>query len=396
MLDHQQGQSVPPLAGASGRRGSAAAVPEGAALGNNVKSVDRSEAHERNLSRFASKWTAANLLKGQDDALSKRLSHCAYVARQFEVSLERNGGTGRAGFDGLKTCASVWCCPCCSPRISARRKDELDRLLSGARAEGHAVLMLTLTARHDRSMRLGPFLDGLKRAKQRLRQRREWRALPFVGSVTATEVTHGGNGWHPHFHEILLLDRSPSEALALVERLRAAWLAALAAVGLTGAKAAFQVQSAQAAGAYVAKFGAAEEIALHGQKRGRNGSRGPWQLLDDARDGDAQAAAVWIEYGLAFRGRRQLVWSPGLKARFGIDDVPDDEAAGEVEPEASPVERLRTWAGAGPRWKQARRRRVALVHAAEAGRCLDAAEFGETDAMRWHRMGGDAVLEPPD
>lgn len=396
MLDHQQGRSVPPLAGASGRPGSAAGGPEGAALGNNVKSVDRSDAHERNLSRFASKWAAANLLKGQDDALSKRLSHCGYVARQFEVALERSGDTGRAGFDGLKTCASVWCCPCCSPRISARRKDELDRLLSGARAEGHAVLMLTLTARHDRSMRLGPFLDGLKRAKQRLRQRREWRALPFVGSVTATEVTHGGNGWHPHFHEILLLDCSPSEALALVERLRAAWLAALAAVGLTGAKAAFQVQSAQAAGAYVAKFGAAEEVALHGQKRGRNGSRGPWQLLDAARDGDAPAAAAWIEYALAFRGRRQLVWSPGLKARFGIDDLPDDEAAGEVEPEAAPVERLRTWAGAGPRWKQARRRRVALVHAAEAGRCLDAAEYGPTDALRWQFRGGDALLEPPD
>lgn len=396
MLDHQQGRSVPPLAGASGRRGSAAAGPEGAALGKNAKSVRHAEAHERNLSRFASKWAAANLMQGQCDKLAKRLSHCGYVARQFDVTLERNGETGRAGFDGLKTCASVWCCPCCSPRISARRKDDMDKLLSGARAEGHAVLMLTLTARHDRSMRLAPFLDALKRAKQKLRRRRDWAALPLVGSVTATEVTHGGNGWHPHFHEILLLDCGPADALARVEGLRAAWLASLAAVGLSGERAALQVQSAQAAGAYVAKFGAADEIALHGQKRGRNGSRGPWQLLDDARDGDARAAAAWIEYALAFRGRRQLVWSPGLKARFGIEDVPDDQAAGEVEPEPAPVERLRTWAGAGPRWKQARRRRVALVHAAEAGESLDAAEYGPTDALRWQLRGGDAVLEPPE
>lgn len=377
------------------RRPTAAA---GAPLGNNVKSVDHAATHERNLSRFASKWAAANILKNHDAALSKRLSHCGYVARQFEVTLERKGDTGKAGFDGLKTCASVWCCPCCSPRISARRKDELDVLLSGARASGLAVVMLTLTARHDRQMKLAPFLDALKGAKRRFRQRREWRGLKpvFVGSVTATEVTHGRNGWHPHFHEIAVLDCPPAAALSLIEGLRAAWLACLHGVGLSGNEAAFQVQSAQAAGAYVAKFGAAEELALQGEKRGRNGSRGVWQLLDDARDGCARSAAIWREYALAFRGRRQLVWSPGLKARFGVGETSDDEAAAEVDPAPPAAEVLRAWAGAGDRWRSARRRRVALVQAAEAGGSLDAAEYGPTDALRWQLRGGDAVLEPPD
>lgn len=258
--------------------------------------------------------------------------------------------------------------------------------------------MLTLTARHDRQMKLAPFLDALKDAKRRLRQRREWRAIKpvFVGSVTASEVTHGRNGWHPHFHEILVLDCPPADALALVEGLRSAWLSCLQAFGLSGADAAFQVQSAQAAGAYVAKFGAAEELALQGSKRGRNGSRGPWQLLNDARDGDAQAAAIWAEYALAFRGRRQLVWSPGLKARFSVAEVPDDEAAAEVDPVPPAAEVLRAWAGAGDRWQAARRRRVALVHAAQSGGSLDAAEFGVTDAERWRRLGVESVIDPPD
>ncbi|WP_164555082.1 protein rep [Paracoccus haematequi] len=400
MLDSLQGHSAPPVCPASGgaslRSAGGGTAAAGAALGNNVKSVDHAAAHERNLSRFASKWAAANILKNHDAALSKRLSHCGYVARSFEVTLERKAETGAAGFDGLKTCASVWCCPCCSPRISARRKDELDLLMSGARAEGHAVVMLTLTARHDRQMKLAPFLDALKLAKKRLRQRREWRGLPFVGSVTATETTHGRNGWHPHFHEILLLDCLPADALALVEGLRAAWLSCLAAFGLSGADAAFQVQSAQAAGAYVAKFGAAEELALQGSKRGRNGSRGPWQLLNDARDGDAQAAAVWAEYALAFRGRRQLVWSRGLKARFGVGETSDDEAAAEVDPAPPAAEVLRAWAGAGEPWRAARRRRVALVHAAETGGDLRAAEYGLTDAERWRRLGGESLIDPPD
>lgn len=364
------------------------AASEGAALGNNVKSVVQNDAHERNLSRFASKWAAANLLKGHDDRLAVRLSHCGYVARQQVVALERDAATRRAGFDGLKTCASVWCCPCCSPRISAKRKDELDALLAGARAGGLAVVMLTLTARHDRSMALASFLDALKAAKKLLRQRRDWRAVVkpvFVGSVTATEVTQGGNGWHPHFHEILVLDCSPADALGLVESLRSGWLANLNGVGLSGNHAAFQVQSANAVGAYVAKFGAAEELALAGSKRGRNGSRGPWQLLEDARDGDKRAAALWIEYALAFRGRRQLVWSPGLKARFGVGEVSDEDAAAEIEP-APVAEVLRSWAGSGECWRSARRRRVQLVRAAEIGDSLDVAEFGPTDAEMWRRQ----------
>ena len=148
--------------------------------------------------------------------------------------------------------------------------------MCGARSQGLSVVMLTLTARHNRRMALAPFLDALKVAKQCLQRRRDWRALPLVGSVTATEVTHGDNGFHPHFHVLLVLDAPQDQAERMIEGLRKAWLASLAGRGLSGEKAAFHVQDASAAGAYVAKFGAAEELALQGSKRGRNGSRGPW------------------------------------------------------------------------------------------------------------------------
>lgn len=410
MLDNPQGGAPRPRSlsrnpsAASAAVGGSFAAPhmsgdpaKNGALGNNVKSVGRSARHEGNLARYASKWTAASLLQGHDVTLSKRLSHCGYVARELAVTLDRNGQSGAASFSGLKTCASVWCCPCCSPRISNGRRDELNQLLSGARYEKLAVVMLTLTARHDRSMRLAPFLDGLKRAKQKMRQHRAWKTTvkpAFVGSVTATEVTHGRNGFHPHFHEIVVMDCPPADALERIGSLRSAWLASLAGVGLSGNDAAFQVQPAQAVGQYVAKFGAAEELTLQGAKQGRNGSRTPWQLLSDARDGDAQAAAVWIEYALAFRGRRQLVWSPRLKARFGVDEKLDEAFAVESEPAPEP-ETLRAWLGAGSDWRNARRRRVALVRAAESGTSLDAAEFGPTDRETWQRLGGEMLIEPP-
>ena len=52
----------------------------------------------------------------------------------------------------------------------------------------------------------------------RLRQRREWRAIKpmLVGTVSATEVTHGAAGWHVHFHEIAFVQaETEAEAVAL-------------------------------------------------------------------------------------------------------------------------------------------------------------------------------------
>ena len=110
-------------------------------------------------------------------------------------------------------------------------------------------MLMSLTARHTKAHKLPDLLDSLKNAKRRLCQRREWRALPLIGSVTATEVTGGGtHGWHPHFHTLMLIEATTeAEAIELVERLRDPWLACLKAFGLDGAGAAFDAQGAASA-----------------------------------------------------------------------------------------------------------------------------------------------------
>ena len=357
-----------------------AAPSQKGALGKYGKSVDRARRRATRLATYAAKRTAANLLHRHDEKWSRRVSACGYVAHAPSVELSRKAhanGDVSASLNGLVSCKSVWACPVCSARISGVRRDEMNALLAWARGEGHAVVMLTLTARHSLRTALGPFLGALKDAAKRLRQSKGWRKLPHVGSVTATEVTHGANGWHPHFHLLLVLDGASASSVDAVEGLRSEWLRCLGREGLNGNAAAYQVQPASAAGDYVAKFGAAEEIALGRSKTGREGSRSPWQLLADATSGDKRACALWVEYAVAFKGRRQLQWSPGLKAKAGIDEVSDDEAA-EVDPVM-----LRAWPGRSDAWRSARRRRCALLDAAEAGGDLDRAEHGPTDAERW-------------
>jgi hypothetical protein len=204
--------------------------------------------------------------------------------------------------------------------------------------------MVTLTARHGRDDDLLDLVTRLKGrgankkkgieafrgAKQRLVGDRRYKEAvrPFlVGSVTATELTGGGaNGWHPHMHMILILtediDLSP---------MREAWLGALKGAGLEGTGAGWDVREADETGKYLGKWGAAEELALSGHKKGRAG-RTPSQLLAaSSDDADSRAGDLWSEYARVFRGRRQLVWSNKLKDRVGIKEIADEEAAKDKE-----------------------------------------------------------------
>ena len=140
----------------------------------------------------------------------------------------------------------------------------------------------------------------------------------------------------------------------------------LRAEGLDGSGAAFQVQGATAAGNYVGKWGAAEELALSGKKSGRAG-RSPFQLLADYADqNDARAGALFAEFAGVFKGRRQLVWSPGLKKLAGIDEVSDEQAAEDavrMANESKHDERVGHFTPKG--WGVVRRHRAALLKFAE-------------------------------
>jgi hypothetical protein len=241
----------------------------------------------------------------------------------------------------VQTCGSVWHCPICSAKISNVRRGELNELLRWGRGRELIPLMVTLTGHHNAQMSLAESLAVMKRAKQSLHQSGPWKRHvgPMVeGHVTATEVNKSKrHGWHVHFHVLMLIEAaSEAEAIELVtQHLEPEWLRQLERQGSWGGQHAFDVQGAADADRYVAKWGAAEELALSGEKRARGDAeikgQTPWELLAAAADGDVQAGRDFVEYATWFHGKRQLVWSRGLKERVGLKVVEDDEAAGEQE-----------------------------------------------------------------
>ena len=101
--------------------------------------------------------------------------------------------------------------------------------------------------------------------------------------------------------------------------------------------------------------------------RSRPRGRSPFQLLADYADqNDARAGALFAEFAGVFKGRRQLVWSPGLKKLAGIDEVSDEQAAEDavrMADESKHDERVGHFTPKG--WSVVRRHRAALLKFAE-------------------------------
>jgi hypothetical protein len=92
------------------------------------------------------------------------------------------------------------------------------------------------------------------------------------------------------------------------------------------------VQDGSAAAAYVSKWGKdprwtlAEEITKANVKTARSaGGRAPFALLADFAGGDSLAGRLFRQYSEAFKGRRQLQWSRGLRDRLGLGVEKSDE-----------------------------------------------------------------------
>ena len=124
-----------------------------------------------------------------------------------EVQVQKGATTDKAFYHGLQVCAMPWTCPVCASKISERRRHEVAKAIKQAEALGLQVFLLTLTVPHGLGDDVNEILDKMMSAWKRLWQGKAGmqlrNALGLFGHIRALEVTHGANGFHPHFHALL-------------------------------------------------------------------------------------------------------------------------------------------------------------------------------------------------
>ena len=347
--------------------------------------------------------------------LRSLVRHITHVNRCMRCGREVLGGavgvkinSGVAHFSGLETCGSIWVCPVCQAKIRVRRGDEIAAGAAHHIASGGDVKWLTATLRHEEA-------DTLPRTLGLIRE--GWRALwsgkaavidrrryGSIGHIAVKEVTHGANGWHPHVHAAVMLERviTLEEHFEWWCRLRDRWDAFLVKSGWQACDPRYglrfdfvNLSHTQALAAYIAKLqdgkGLGNEAARADLKTGRNGSRTPLQILADFGTwGNAADLELWHEYEQATRGVHAIRWSRGLKKRLLPDVVEqsDEEiAAEEVGGDTIAYLLPHTWY------------RICDIPGAEATilRAVEADGFaGLIGVITQLRLAADGVITPAD
>lgn len=312
--------------------------------GKNGALVRHVDAIENRLERWILQSAAKHLLP------KKRIDKCLSVRAhgQTHIKVLYNKLRKTSHFGNLQTCGSVWDCAICAVKISERRRvDEvlpaMERWIDqgGADGQGGQCLLLTLTHPHSKTDFLADLLKCEQKAMSSMTGSRAYRDLlndcGSIGTIRAWEVTHGENGFHPHFH-IILFVRTGLDLVELKERFYLAWanacrLAKLPIPSVFG----FDLQDGSYAHNYVSKgvWGLDHEITKGHLKKSKAG-RSPMDLLRSyVFDKDKQAGALFIDYSKAFHGKRQLTWSPGLKAYFKIGEKTDEQISAEQDDQAN-------------------------------------------------------------
>lgn len=280
-----------------------------------------------------------------------RTNNCLRVRQKGQqIQVLKSVEYGTASYGGLQTCGSVWQCPVCAAKIAERRRVEVLAAMTAWKAQGGTVNMVTLTCPHQRTDALGDLLDKQAKALNYFWMDRQVKAVLVemgnIGHIKATEGTHGrlsewNNGWHPHYH-VLMFDGSKgclktfdhAQMTDWQVRLYLRWANAckLAGLGEPSYAHGLKLDDGSKADKYISKWGLEDEITKGHTKKAISGET-PFDLLRalQANPDDRQAAALFIEFATVFKGKRQLRWSKGLKARFAVEEKTDEELTEEKD-----------------------------------------------------------------
>ena len=355
--------------------------------------------------RWALKSVVNRLLSG--DRVSKCMVLRAPIPSQGLAPIEVHKGHthGKAFYHGLMSCGSVWTCPVCAAKIAERRRVELQQALEAAKAKGWGIHFVTLTVPHGISDDLHQILSSLSDALGKMSRNAPFRrakaqtGLQIYGYIRAQEVTYGDNGWHPHFH-LLVFTQGDMHSSVVRYCYDKAWRSACVASGLPEPHQVHgcTVQDGREAAKYVSKWGREDEMTKAHTKKAKRHGLTPWGLLRAVLDGNAPeiapepAAALFRLYAHAFKGRRQLHWSVGLRAKLLPEQVElsDQQIVERPEDErAVLLAELST-----EQWRSIRRARAeaSVLDAAEAGKPV--LEVVLSHIVR--RQSGDAVWDARD
>ncbi len=307
------------------------------------------------LRDLACKWLTEKVVRDKDNhpegyqTYVHRVNYCSKrrIDKNKGVFVYYNEGRQQAHYGNLVHCGSAWTCADCATKITEVRKKEVKQGIDYWRSQGGFVYLLTLTNRHHKGDDLPQLLQGQAKALVKFWSQRAvytmLKAVGYVGRIVATEVTWSyNNGWHPHFHILMFFDHELiNGGQGLRTYLANEWINACKKAGLKlpSLEHGCDLQDGSYADQYVSKWGLESEITKGHLKKGKDDGMTPFDLLRQSVEMPL-FGMLFREFADAFKGKRQLVWSGGLKKLLGIKKKSDDEIVNETDEQSIVVNEL--------------------------------------------------------
>lgn len=281
---------------------------------------------------------------------NEKVAKCARMIRpnKYNVEVVHVPDTKKAYFRNLIICGRVWTCPVCAAKVNERRRQELAALVYQS---PYMPILVTYTIQHQRHYRLNVLVSALQGAMRRIKSGKAFKLATarwgIVGSVRGFEVTHGRSGWHPHIHELMLIDPDNDDETItdLQTWLRDHWNTALKQQGQNadwslGVKI---TRNAQDIAEYIAKhghepayqhWGVTHELVKSNHKQAADGGKTPFDLLFGYGNGNLADGRKFQEYARVMKNLHPLHWTKGLRALL-LATMPEqtDEQVAADDPE---------------------------------------------------------------
>jgi len=295
-------------------------------LGNTTKTVNPVTA-ENPKDKYNSRFTFLNASRKINH--DKRVKNCCRSVLSGSDSVTIKQSANGFSYGNIQRCGSVWICPVCASHIVTNRRLELGDFIERVYKQNHHVSMLTLTISHGTNDFLRNTLANISKAFKLMQNRKPWKQFKadygITGTIRTLEVTNGDHGWHPHFHVLLISEKSitPLQTASVLKF----WSAACDTVGVYCNEHGANIKNCTVSIAdYVQKWGIDFEMTSGNQSKiALKSGLNPFQILQQAHDGDEHAARLFREYSVCFTGKRQLVYSEGLRSLYGCNEAKTDE-----------------------------------------------------------------------
>jgi hypothetical protein len=251
----------------------------------------------------------------------------------------------RSSIKNLITCKSLWACPWCSYNIASVRSAQLSQIFSNWSKLGYHTTFATFTVSHNNQTKLDELWSNLLKSWKMFQQGKGYYILKkdfdLVGSIRATEATHGKNGFHLHLHVVFFHTKKINQK-KLTDKLFKRWQTVTLINNLETSPKGFKIVrtfSDSGLSTYLNKnsYKLSQEITK-GQFKYGNKSRTPFTILKDLKDKNQFFCdcvdfstgefikkticdfCIWQQWEKASRGKRQLGYS-GKKSLFEMLSV---------------------------------------------------------------------------